>query len=58
MTGEQWEEYHGYWIELQERDGEWWAFIYDELQNNINDVRGEDKDDARDIAQLWIDDEV
>ena len=57
MIGEQWEYYRGYYLDLQDRDGEWWAFIHDEMQNSVHDVSGEDKDDARDQAQLWIDDQ-
>jgi len=57
MNGEQWEYYRGYYIDLQERAGEWWGFVHDELQNSVHDARGEDKDEARDNAQLWIDDQ-
>lgn len=57
MNGEQWEEYRGYYIEIQDRNDGWWAFVYDELQNSLHDARGEDKDDARYNAQLWIDDQ-
>jgi predicted RNase H-like HicB family nuclease len=49
------ETYKGYVIEIQKRDGTWWAFVSDVSMNHRETFSGDSEEEVRTRAEEYID---